>query len=144
MHKSTDSITETSMRRVVYDRFGDAEVLQLETVELVEPGADGVLVRVAGAGLNPIDWKTRKGLGFAARQIENSLPWTPGYDAAGEVIAVGDNVTTLAPGDKVMGMIGFPVIGGAYAQYAVARLTSWPLCRKSWIWSVPVRCPWRR
>ena len=79
-----------------------------------------MLVRVHGAGLNPIDWKTRKGMGFVATQIENSLPWTPGYDAAGEVVEVGEGVTTLVPGDRVMGMIGFPVTGGAYAEYAIA------------------------
>ena len=110
------------MRHVVYDQFGARDVLRVAESEVPGPAADQVLIRVHGAGLNPIDWKTRKGLGFAARQIENNLPWTPGYDAAGEVIAVGDDVTTLAPGDKVMGMIGFPVIGGAYAQYAVARV----------------------
>ncbi len=120
MHKSTDSSPETTMRRVAYDRFGDADVLRVEQADIAEPGADDVLIRVAGAGLNPIDWKTRKGLGFAARQIENDLPWTPGYDMAGEVVAVGDEVTTLAPGDRVMGMVGFPAGGGGYAEYVVA------------------------
>lgn len=114
--------TESSlMRHVVYDRFGARDVLRVEESEIPEPAEDQVLIRMHGAGLNPIDWKTRKGLGFAARQIESELPWTPGYDAAGEVIEVGDNITTLAPGDKVMGMIGFPATGGAYAQYALAR-----------------------
>jgi NADPH2:quinone reductase len=107
------------MRRVAYDRFGEADVLRVEPADIAEPGADEVRVRVAGAGLNPIDWKTRKGLGFAARQIENDLPWTPGYDVAGEVVAVGDAVTTLAPGDRVMGMIGFPAGGGGYAEYVI-------------------------
>lgn len=110
----------TSMRHVTYDRFGDADVLQLSHSPAPVPGTGQVLIRVHGAGLNPIDWKTRKGLGFAARQIENSLPWTPGYDVAGEVVAVADTVTTLAPGDRVMGMIGFPSTGGAYAEYALA------------------------
>jgi NADPH2:quinone reductase len=107
------------MRRVAYDRFGEADVLRVEPADIAEPGADEVRVRVAGAGLNPIDWKTRKGLGFAARQIENDLPWTPGYDVAGEVVAVGDAVTTLAPGDRVMGMIGFPAGGGGYAECVI-------------------------
>jgi NADPH2:quinone reductase len=107
------------MRRVAYDRFGEVDVLRVEQADIAEPGADEVRVRVAGAGLNPIDWKTRKGLGFAARQIENDLPWTPGYDVAGEVVAVGDAVTTLAPGDRVMGMIGFPAGGGGYAECVI-------------------------
>jgi len=120
MANPEEAMTETTMQHVSYDRFGERDVLQVVTSEMPEPDAGQVLVRVHGAGLNPIDWKTRKGLGFAARQIEASLPWTPGYDVAGEVIAVADDVTTLAPGDRVMGMIGFPEGGGGYARYAVA------------------------
>ncbi|MDO3721729.1 NADP-dependent oxidoreductase [Marinobacter sp. chi1] len=121
MANSTDTLPESTMRHVIYDRFGERDVLQVVESEIPQPDAGQVLVRVHGAGLNPIDWKTRKGLGFAARQIENSLPWTPGYDMAGEVIAIGEGVTTLVPGDRVMGMIGFPGVGGAYAQYALAQ-----------------------
>jgi NADPH2:quinone reductase len=108
------------MRHVVYDRFGERDVLRVTESPIPQPGEGEVLVRVHGAGLNPIDWKTRKGMGFVATQIENRLPWTPGYDAAGEVVEVGEGVTTLVPGDRVMGMIGFPVTGGAYAEYAIA------------------------
>jgi len=121
MENTVDPNSGHAMRRVVYDHFGDTDVLRIESSTIPEPGAEDVLLRVAGAGLNPIDWKTRKGLGFAARQIEDHLPWTPGYDVSGEVIAVGADVTTLAPGDRVMGMVGFPAGGGGYAQYAVAR-----------------------
>lgn len=120
MEFTNDDNTDTSMRHVVYDRFGERDVLQVVESPVPEPGEGQVLVRVHGAGLNPIDWKTRKGLGFAARQIENSLPWTPGYDVAGEVVAVGEDVTILAPGDRVMGMVGFPAAGGGYAEYALA------------------------
>ena len=120
MENTADQNAEATMRHVIYDRFGERDVLQVVEADVPVPGDEQVLVRVHGAGLNPIDWKTRKGLGFAARQIENSLPWTPGYDVAGEVVGVGANVTTLAPGDRVMGMVGFPAGGGGYAQYALA------------------------
>lgn len=110
-----------AMLRIVYERFGDADQLKLEEIEVPRPGPGQVCIRVAGAGVNPIDWKTRKGLGFAARQIEARLPWTPGYDMAGEVVVVGDQVRTLAPGDRVMGMVGFPSVGGGYAQYLLAQ-----------------------
>ncbi|MBS3803844.1 MAG: NADP-dependent oxidoreductase [Oleiphilaceae bacterium] len=112
---------DTEMRKIVYHQFGDADVLQLETAACPAPEPGEVLIRVQGAGLNPIDWKTRKGLGFAARQIEDSLPWTPGYDVAGEVVATGNDVATLAVGDRVMGMVGFPSRGGAYADHALAQ-----------------------
>lgn len=112
---------ENEMQKVVYHQFGDADVLRLEPAAMPEPGPGQVLVRVHGAGLNPIDWKTRKGLGFAARQIEDTLPWTPGYDVAGEVVTAAGDVQTLAEGDRVMGMVGFPKRGGAYAEYALAQ-----------------------
>ncbi|MEE3169755.1 MAG: NADP-dependent oxidoreductase [Pseudomonadota bacterium] len=121
MPTTADQNAETSMRHVIYDRFGERDVLQVVRSDLPTPAEGQVLVRVHGAGLNPIDWKTRKGLGFAARQIENSLPWTPGYDLAGEVVAVGEQVTTLTPGDRVMGMVGFPAMGGGYSEYALAE-----------------------
>lgn len=121
MPTTADQNAETSMRHVIYDRFGERDVLQVVRSDLPTPAEGQVLVRVHGAGLNPIDWKTRKGLGFAARQIENSLPWTPGYDLAGEVVAVGEEVTTLTPGDRVMGMVGFPAMGGGYSEYALAE-----------------------
>ncbi|PAV25433.1 alcohol dehydrogenase [Tamilnaduibacter salinus] len=108
------------MRHIQYHRFGDSSVLTLDDAAIPAPGPGDVCLRVAGAGLNPIDWKTRQGLGFAARQIEDCLPWTPGYDVSGVVTATGDGVTTLAEGDRVMGMIGFPGEGGGYAEYAVA------------------------
>lgn len=121
MPTTADQNAESSMRHVIYDRFGERDVLQVVRSDLPTAAEGQVLVRVHGAGLNPIDWKTRKGLGFAARQIENSLPWTPGYDIAGEVVSVGEQVTTLAPGDRVMGMVGFPALGGAYSEYALAQ-----------------------
>lgn len=121
MDNQTAAVETGEMQRIVYDRFGEADELHLMPAAIPQPGPDQVCVRVAGAGLNPIDWKTRKGLGFAARQIEARLPWTPGYDMAGEVVAVGDLVTTLAAGDRVMGMVGFPSAGGGYAEYALAR-----------------------
>lgn len=109
------------MRQVRYESFGEVEVLELVEAEQPAPGANEVLIRVAGAGLNPIDWKTRKGLGFAARQIENRLPFVPGFEVAGVVEQVGEDVSEMMPGDRVMGLVGFPAGGGGYADYALAR-----------------------
>lgn len=121
MDTSIDQHSESSMKKVVYRQFGERDVLQVVSSDMPSPQEGEVLIRVHGAGLNPIDWKTRKGFGFVAQQIESSLPWTPGYDVAGEVVAIGDGVTTLAPRDRVMGMIGFPLDGGGYSEYALAR-----------------------
>lgn len=120
MDTPIDQHFESSMKKVVYHQFGERDVLDVVSSEIPSPQQDEVLIRVHGAGVNPIDWKTRKGFGFVAQQIESSLPWTPGYDVAGEVVAIGDGVTTLAPGDRVMGLVGFPLNGGGYSEYALA------------------------
>jgi NADPH:quinone reductase-like Zn-dependent oxidoreductase len=107
--------------KIVQTRFGGPEVL--EPVEQKPPtaealAADEVLVRVAYAGVNPIDVMTRTGGGLAAAGVI-TLPFTPGWDLAGRVEAVGSQVDTLALGDRVFGMARFPLEGAAYAQYAV-------------------------
>lgn len=84
----------STMKHLVYGEFGEPDVLTVAETAVPEPGPEEVLVRVRAAGLNPIDWKTRRGLGFAALQIRDHLPWTPGYDLAGEVVAVGEKVAT--------------------------------------------------
>ncbi|MDX1588716.1 MAG: NADP-dependent oxidoreductase [Oleiphilaceae bacterium] len=116
------------MRKVLLQAFGDADQLSLDdTAEAPRPGPGQVLMSVHSAGINPIDWKTREGLGFVAQAIRHRLPWTPGFDAAGIVEAVGPDVTQWQPGDAVVGMIGFPADGGAYAEKALAREEA--LCR---------------
>ncbi|MBU2872489.1 NADP-dependent oxidoreductase [Marinobacter salexigens] len=119
MDTPIDRNSELSMKKVVYNQFGERDVLEVASSDIPSPQEGEVLIRVHGAGLNPIDWKTRNGFGFVAQQIENALPWTPGYDVAGEVVAIGDGVTTLVPGDRVMGLVGFPLNGGGYAEYAL-------------------------
>lgn len=104
-------------RRVAYYQFGEPDVLKIEEIDIPAPKAREVIVRMAGAGLNPIDYKTRKGLGFVATQISDTLPWSPGYDLSGTVVAVGSEVSQWQLGDHVYGMIGFPLIGGGYGDY---------------------------
>jgi NADPH2:quinone reductase len=104
------------IQQIVIPTFGDAEVLELQTGTVKPPSEGEVVVEVAFAGVNPIDVKTRAGLGWAAEQNGDKLPWVPGYDIAGKVIAVGDSVTELEIGDNVAGMIGFPLVAGGYSQ----------------------------
>ncbi|WP_250656367.1 NADP-dependent oxidoreductase [Alkalimarinus coralli] len=119
------------MKSIEYTRFGEPEVLSLVERDTPEPKANEVRVKVTAAGLNPIDYKTRKGLGFVAGQIEpqfnDGVGWVPGYDVAGLVDAVGDDCSEWKVGDRVMGMIGFPLQGGGYAEYAVT--TAELLCK---------------
>lgn len=108
-------------KQIVITRFGGPEVLAIQNGTVTEPGPDEVLVGVSFAGVNPIDVKTRAGLGWAAEQNRDNLPWVPGYDISGKVIAVGENVSRLEVGDRVAGFIGFPVKGGGYSQYVCVR-----------------------
>ena len=93
------------MKAIVHERFGSPEVLELREVE--EPGVgDGdVLVRVQAASVNPADWYAMTGAPYVARvQMGLRKPkGRLGLDLAGEVTAVGGNVTRFKPGDEVFG-----------------------------------------
>lgn len=108
------------MNQLQITAFGDPEVLRLASCPLPVPAAGQVRVQVYCAGVNPIDAKTRAGLGWAAAQNRDKLPWTPGYDIAGVVTALGAGVTGLALGDRVCGMVGFPLAGGGYGESVLA------------------------
>ncbi|CAH0524610.1 NADP-dependent oxidoreductase [Vibrio hippocampi] len=103
--------------QVVIPEFGTAEVLSLQQIEIPEPKAGEVLVKVAFASVNPIDVKTRAGLGWAAAENKDKLPWTPGYDISGKVVSLASDCSRLSAGDEVAGFIGFPLRGGGYSQY---------------------------
>lgn len=85
------------MRSIVVREFGAPEVLKVETVADPTPSAAQVLVRVRAVGVNPVDTYIRSG----AYAMKPQLPFTPGGDGAGEVLAVGADVKQFAPGDRV-------------------------------------------
>ena len=85
------------MRSIVVREFGAPEVLKVETVPDPTPSASQVLVRVRAVGINPVDTYIRSG----AYAVKPQLPFTPGNDGAGEVIAVGADVKQFAAGDRV-------------------------------------------
>lgn len=108
-------------RRIVQESFGGPEALELtksEPLTAADLGQGEVLVDVVAAGVNPIDVMTRTGGGMAATGAV-SLPFTPGWDTAGTVAALGSGVTGLAIGDRVLGLARFPREGAAYAEQAV-------------------------
>lgn len=107
------------MTQLQITAFGAPSVLKLSPSQDKVPAEGEVRVRICYAGVNPIDAKTRAGLGWAAAQNKDKLPWTPGYDVAGVVDKVGPGVSTLKEGDAVCGMVGFPLVGGAYAESTV-------------------------
>ncbi|ODS12421.1 NADP-dependent oxidoreductase [Vibrio scophthalmi] len=104
-------------KQVVIPQFGEPEVLSIRQAAIPSAKAGEVVVKVAFAAVNPIDVKTRAGLGWAAAQNKDNLPWVLGYDISGEVHQCGSDVQQLEVGDKVAGFIGFPLQGGGYSQY---------------------------
>jgi NADPH:quinone reductase-like Zn-dependent oxidoreductase len=106
------------MRVITQLSTGGPEVLEVGEAELPAPLPTEVRVRVAVAGVNPVDWKTRAGGGMAA--VIGPPPFTLGWDVAGTVDAVGAGVTRFSVGDAVFGMPWFPRAAGAYAEFVTA------------------------
>lgn len=105
-----------TMKAVRFHRHGGPEVLVFEDAPRPSPGEGEILVRVAAAGVNPVDAHVRRGGGRTV-----PLPFTPGYDLAGTVEEVGPGVTAFKPGDEVYACL--PIArGGAYAQFAIVRV----------------------
>ena len=101
------------MRAVRFHSHGGTDVLQVDEIERPEPASDEVLINVHGAAVNPVDTYFREG-----SYEPFTLPMIPGIDAAGEVVAVGDDVAGFDAGDAVMATgIGKDQYGG-YAEYA--------------------------
>jgi NADPH:quinone reductase-like Zn-dependent oxidoreductase len=105
------------MKAVRFHEYGDPSVLRYEDVEQPVPGAGQVLVQVAATSFNGVDGNIRAG--FMQGPIPVTLPHTPGIDVSGAVVALGEGVTSVQVGDRVVGFL--PMAGdGAAAQYVVA------------------------
>lgn len=101
------------MRAMQINQTGGPDVMELVDVAVPEPGPGQVRVQVEAAGLNFIDTYHRAGV----YPIE--LPMILGKEAAGTVTAVGEEVFTIAVGDRVMS----PWVDGAYAEHCLAGAT---------------------
>jgi len=108
-------MAEATMRKITQHALGGPEVLELVEAPRPAPTPTEVLVRVAAAGVNPVDWKVRTRGGFLG-----DPPFTVGWDVAGVVEEVGYGVTRFQPGDRVFGMPRFPREAAAYAEYVTS------------------------
>lgn len=98
------------MKAIRFDHFGGPEVLEIVDLPDPHPGPGQVRIAVRAAGVNPSDWKKRKGL------MDEELPQTMGHEAAGVVDELGEGVADVAAGDRVF---GFSAEEGAQAELAV-------------------------
>jgi NADPH:quinone reductase-like Zn-dependent oxidoreductase len=106
------------MKAIVQDRYGSPDVLELRDIDPPIVKDDEVLVRIRAASVNPFDWYQVTGTPYIMRMdggLRRPKQTTPGVDLAGQVKAVGNNVTMFQVGDEVYGMRS-----GAFAEYLAA------------------------
>ena len=109
----------TTMRAMVQDTYGSADVIRLAQINRPVPAAGEVLVRVVAAGLDRGTWHLMTGTPYLMRLVCGLRgPRNPvlGRDVAGTVVAVGSKVTRFVIGDEVYGMGS-----GSFAEYVVVR-----------------------
>ena len=117
------------MKAAVYSRYGPPDVVQIEEVEKPVPRDNEVLIKVRAASVNPLDEGVMKGGGRVVTGLRQPEAARLGVDVAGQVEAVGRNVTQFKPGNAVFGVcirdpqasaLGVWIPQGAFAEYACA------------------------
>ena len=106
------------MKAAVYTTYGPPDVVQITDVEKPVPKDGEVLIQVRAASVNPLDWHFIRGTPYFLRMmtgLRKPKDKRLGVDVAGQVEAVGRNVTQFKPGDQVFG-----ACRGAFAEYACA------------------------
>jgi NADPH:quinone reductase-like Zn-dependent oxidoreductase len=104
------------MKAIVYHNYGSPDVLKCVEIEKPAAADNEVLIRVRAASVNPLDWHFMRGMPYFVRiltGLRKPKATQLGFDVAGEVEAVGRNVTQFKPGDEVFG-----ASRGAFAEYA--------------------------
>ena len=97
---------QTTMKAIVRERYGPPDVLELRDVERPAIDDDSILVRVRAASINAYDWHMMRGRPSLVRIVaglRKPKSSAMGVDVAGQVEAVGKNVTQFRPGDEVFG-----------------------------------------
>jgi NADPH:quinone reductase-like Zn-dependent oxidoreductase len=108
------------MKAIVQDEYGSPDVLELREIDKPVAKDDAVLVRVHATSANPADWHFMRGLPYVMRPqsgLRTPKNGVLGRDIAGQVEAVGKDVTRFRPGDEVFANVE----SGGFAEYACAR-----------------------
>lgn len=103
------------MRAIQIDRYGGPEVIVRRDIPVPDPGPGEVLIHLRHSGINFMDVHTRQGKYAGSQTYPISIPTTLGIEGAGEVAALGPDVTGFALGDRV----AYCLAWGSYAEYAV-------------------------
>lgn len=101
------------MKAVIVREKGSFENINVEEIDKPAIHADEILVKVASAGVNPVDWKTVLHGYF-------HMPLIPGSDIAGVIEAVGSDVKNYKPGDEIIGSLQWDK-QSAFAEYVATK-----------------------
>ena len=103
------------MKAISYPRYGGAETLEISDRPDPVAASGDVVVAIAYASVNPLDWKLREGWMDGLMALE--FPVIPGCDGAGTILGIGDDVADFSPGDRVFFYSKGTVIhDGTYAE----------------------------
>lgn len=112
------------MKAIVIENYGEPTELVEKDLPVPEPAANEVLVQIKATSVNPIDWKVRRG--YMKSRSSWEFPVVLGWDLAGIIAKVGDNVHDFQVGDEVFARPDGPDLKGdgtrgTYAEYAVVK-----------------------
>lgn len=107
------------MQALQYSGYGGGPAgLKHVEVPVPAPKKEEILLKLEATSLNPVDWKTQKGM--LRPLLPSKFPFIPATDVAGEVVEVGPGVKNFKSGDKVVAVLNH-FTGGGLAEYAVAK-----------------------
>ena len=111
------------MKAILIEEAGDVENLVIKEINKPQIKPNEVLVRVKAISINPVDVKARAHEGVLQWIYNTDRPVILGWDISGEIVEIGDDVTTFKVGDEAFGMVNFFGNGKGYAEYVAAPAT---------------------
>ena len=116
------------MKKIVYHKFGDADVLEMTDTVIPEVSETTILIKVKAVSINPLDWKIRNG--EMKLMSGSKFPRGTGIDFSGIVEATGSSIKNYKEGDEVYGLLDV-FKGAALAEYIIAEekdIATKPMC----------------
>lgn len=108
------------MKAIILQQTGGVENLIIKNIDKPTIKANEVLIETKALGINPVDYKVRGNEDVLTMIYGEQRPAILGWDVAGIVVEVGENVSSLKVGDKVFGMVNFLGAGNAYAEFVTS------------------------
>lgn len=109
------------MKAAIIKKYGDIDQFEVTDIDKPVLKKDEVLVQNVATSINPIDYKARQGL--LQSMFDWQFPVVLGWDVAGKIVALGDQVTDFKIGDEVFARPDIDPVGhnGSYAEYTAVK-----------------------